>query len=110
MADSTIPVQEGGTNVYADLAYDDAAEMQRKSALAALIAGCIARRRLSPPDAALLLGVDQGTLSRITRGMFRRISELTMLDMVTKLGRDVRIIVGPAKRRKAPGSIRLEIN
>jgi len=35
---SHITIEEGSTNVYADLGYADAAEMQRKSQLAAEIA------------------------------------------------------------------------
>ena len=42
-----ITVEEDGTNVYADLGYSDAAEMQRKSQLAAEIARAIKARRLT---------------------------------------------------------------
>ena len=38
---SHITIEEGSTNVYADLGYADAAEMQRKSQLAAEIARAI---------------------------------------------------------------------
>ena len=38
---SEITIEEGSTNVYADLGYTDAAEMQRKSQLAAEIARAI---------------------------------------------------------------------
>jgi hypothetical protein len=43
-----ITVEEGSTNVYADLSYAAAAEMQRKSQLAAKIARAIKARRLIP--------------------------------------------------------------
>lgn len=104
----TIPVEAGSANVYADMGYEDAAEMQRKSTLAAEIARCIKARRLSQTEAATLLGIDQGKISRITRGMFRGVSEQKMLEMVAKLGHDVRIVVGPVKRNRAAGSIQLE--
>ena len=42
-----IVVEEGSTNVYTDLGYTDAAEMQRKSQLAAEIARAIKARRLT---------------------------------------------------------------
>ena len=51
-----ITVEEGSTNVYADLGYADAAEMQRKSQLAAEIARAIKARRLPQDGAAVLLG------------------------------------------------------
>ena len=50
-------IEEGSTNVYADLSYADAAESQRKSQLAAEIARAIKARRLTQQGAAELLGV-----------------------------------------------------
>ena len=103
---STITIEEGSTNVYADLRYADAGEMQRKSQLAAEIARAIKARRLTQADAATLLGIDQSKVSRITRGQFRGVSEAKLLELVAKLGRDVRIVVGPVRRRA--GKIELE--
>jgi len=40
-------IEEGSTNVYADLDYTDAAEMQRKLQLAVEIARAISARRLT---------------------------------------------------------------
>ena len=94
-----IAIEAGSTNVYADLGYADAAEMQRKSQLAAEIARAIKARRLTQASAAALLGIDQSKVSRITRGQFRGVSEAKLLEWVTKLGRDVTIVIGPARRR-----------
>jgi len=101
-----ITIQDGSTNVYADLGYADAAEMQRKSQIAAEIARSIKARHLTQEAAAALLGIDQSKVSRITRGQFRGVSEAKLLELVTKLGRDVRIVVGPVRRRA--GKIELE--
>jgi predicted XRE-type DNA-binding protein len=101
-----ITIQDGSTNVYADLGYADAAEMQRKSQIAAEIARAIKARHLTQGAAATLLGIDQSKVSRITRGQFRGVSEAKLLELVTKLGRDVRIVVGPVQRRA--GKIKLE--
>ena len=95
---SELAVEEGGTNVYADLGYVNAAEMQRKSQLAGEIARAIKARRLTQGEAAKLLGIDQSKISRITRGQFRGVSEAKLFELVTKLGRDVKIIVGPMRR------------
>ena len=103
---SEIVVEEGSTNVYSDLGYAGAAEMQRKSELAAEIARAIRARRLNQQAAAMLLGVDQSKVSRITRGQFRGVSEAKLLELVTKLGRDVKIVVGPVRRRA--GKIELQ--
>ena len=102
----SICVQMGSTNVYADLGYADAAEMQRKSQLAAEIARTIKARRLTQQAAAILLEIDQPKISRITRGQFRGVSEAKLLEMVARLGRDVKIVVGPVCRRA--GRIELE--
>ena len=84
-----IVIDEGSTNVYTDLGYADAAEMQRKSQLAAEIARAIKARRLTQQGAAELLGLDQSKVSRITRGQFRGVSEAKLLELVAKLAHDV---------------------
>ncbi len=94
-----VTVEEGSTNVYADLGYADAAEMQRKSQLAGEISRTIKARRLTQVGAAALLGIDQSKISRITRGQFRGVSEAKLLELVAKLGHDVKIVVGPVRRR-----------
>lgn len=101
-----IVIEEGSTNVYADLSYADAAEMQRKSQLAAEIARAIKARRLTQQESAELLGVDHSKVSRITRGQFRGVSEAKLLELVAKLGHDVKIVVGPVRRRA--GKIELQ--
>ena len=101
-----IAIEEGSINVYADLGYADAAGMQRKSQLAGEIGRAIKARRLTQEDAAALLGIDQSKVSRITRGQFRGVSEAKLMELVTKLGRDVKIVVSPVRRRT--GKIELE--
>ena len=103
----TVKIEEGSTNVYADLGYTDAEEMQRKALLAAEIARAIKARHLTQDAAAELLGIDQAKISKITRGQFRGVSEAKLLELVTKLGHNVTIIVGKTKRQGA-GKIELE--
>lgn len=99
-------IEVGSTNVYADLGYVDAAEMQRKATLAAEIARAIKARKLTQEAAADLLGIDQAKISKITRGQFRGVSETKLLELVAKLGHDVTITVGPTKKKGA-GKIEL---
>jgi len=103
-----IIVEEGSMNVYADLNYANAGEMQRKSKLAAEIARAIKARRLTQEAAAELLGIDQSKVSRITRGQFRGVSEAKLLELVARLGHDVTIVIGPVRRRA--GKIELEFS
>jgi predicted XRE-type DNA-binding protein len=106
MSTTAITIEVGSTNVYADLGYADAAEMQRKSQLAAEIAKAIQTRRLTQNAASALLGIDQSKISRITRGQFRGVSESKLLELVAKLGHDIKIVIGPAKKRA--GKVALE--
>ena len=103
----TVEMDEGSTNVYTDLGYANAEEMQRKSSLAAEIARSIKARHLTQEAAAALLGIDQAKISKITRGQFRGVSEAKMLELVAKLGHNIKITIGKTKRQGA-GKIELE--
>ena len=101
-----ITIEAGSANIYADFGYAEAVTMQRKSALAAAIGRVIEARQLTQQQAAALLGIDQAKVSRITRGHFRGISEAKLLELVTVLGHDVTIRIGPLRRRA--GKIKIE--
>ena len=103
---NAVLIEEGTTNVIADLGYPEADEMQRKSLLAGEIARAIKARRLTQEDAAKLLGIDQSKVSRITRGQFRGVSEAKLLELVARLGHDIKIVIGPVRRRA--GKIELQ--
>lgn len=92
-------IERGSTNVYADLGMANAEEMLVKAQLATKIGDIIKRRKLTQVQAAELLGMTQPKLSGLLRGQFRGISETKMLECLTRLGRDVEIVV-----RSAPGS------
>lgn len=79
--------------------------MHVKSQLAATIGHIIKSRRLTQQQAATLLGMTQPKLSNMLRGQFRGIGEAKMLECLTRLGRDVQIIVG--KPRQTPGSLKV---
>lgn len=90
-------------NVYADIGQENAEEMQVKAQLATTIGNIIKSRRLTQAEAAKLLGMTQPKLSNMLRGQFRGISEVKMLECLTRLGRDIQIVV--SKPRRAPGSL-----
>ena len=94
-------IEKGGGNVYADLGMPDAEEMLVKAQLSAKIAEIIKLRKMTQTQAAEVLGMPQPKLSNMLRGQFRGISEAKMLDCLTRLGRDVQIVVKlPPKARK----------
>ena len=97
---------EGSTgNVYADLGMADADEMIVKAQLATKIGEIIRHRKWSQQQAADVLGLTQPKLSKMLRGQFRGISEAKMLDCLIRLGRDVQIVVSPARRKASVGHV-----
>lgn len=98
-------IEKGSTNVYADLGYPDAGEMFVKAQLAAKIGEIIRSRKLTQLQAAALLGITQPKLSNLLRGRFRGISETKMIECLTRLGRNIEIVVKPAPRSKAAGRV-----
>ncbi|TXT23994.1 MAG: helix-turn-helix domain-containing protein [Gallionellaceae bacterium] len=100
-------IEHGSTNVYADLGLDSAEEMLVKAQLATKIGDIIKRRKLTQMQAAELLGITQPKLSGLLRGQFRGISETKMLECLTRLGRDVEIVVKPAPRSRAEGHVKV---
>ena len=92
-------------NVYSDIGSKDAETMQVKAHLASTINSIIKSRGLTQMQAATLLGMTQPKLSNLLRGQFRGISEAKMLDCLTRLGRDVQIVIG--KPRQTPGCLKV---
>jgi predicted XRE-type DNA-binding protein len=102
-----IPVEEGGRNVYADLGYADSDEMAIKAQLVTKIAEILKKRGLTQGQAAEILGLTQPKVSALLKGRFRGTSERRLLDCLTRLGRDVQIIVKPAPRSRESGRLTL---
>jgi predicted XRE-type DNA-binding protein len=98
-------IEHGSTNVYADLGLADAEEMLVKAQLATKIGDIIKRRKLTQVQAADLLGITQPKLSGLLRGQFRGVSEVKMLECLTRLGRDVEIVVKSAPRSRTEGHV-----
>ncbi len=98
-------IERGSTNVYADLGILDPEEMLIKAQLATKIGDIIKRRKLTQTQAAELLGITQPKLSGLLRGQFRGISESKMLDCLTRLGRDVEIVIKPVPRSRTEGHV-----
>ena len=105
-----IEIEKSSGNVYADLGMPDAEAMQVKARLAMKIGEIIKARRWSQQQAAEVLGITQPKLSGMLRGQFRGISEAKMLDCLARLGRDVTIVVGPARRKAVAGHVEVEFS
>ncbi len=104
-----ISVEEGSGNVYADLGFADSEGMLVKAQLAAKIAEIVHRRALTQARAAEILGLTQPKVSALLRRRFRGISEHRLLECLTRLGRDVHIVVKPAPGRRSKGRLTLSV-
>jgi predicted XRE-type DNA-binding protein len=98
-------IEHGSANVYADLGIGEAEEMLVKAQLATKIGEIIKQRKLTQMQAAELLGIPQPKLSNMLRGQFRGISETKMIECLTRLGRNVEIVVKAASRSKVAGHV-----
>ena len=96
---STIAIEKGSGNVYADLCLANAQEMLIKAKLASKIGEIIQRQNLTQQQASLLLAMPRLKVSLLLRGQFRGISEAKMLECMARLGRDIEIVVKPARQR-----------
>ena len=87
--------KEESKSVYEQLGFPDAEEMLVKAQLVVKIAEILKERGWSQQQAAKVLGLTQPKLSKMLRGQFRGISEIKMMDCLVRLGRAVKIVVGP---------------
>jgi len=88
---------------YEELGFPDASEMAVKAQLTMKIAEILNERKWTQQKAAKVLGMTQPKLSKMLRGQFRGISEIKMMECLVLLGRDVKIVVGPADKRGKSG-------
>ncbi|MGA2536228.1 MAG: helix-turn-helix transcriptional regulator [Terracidiphilus sp.] len=88
-------------SAYAELGFPDAEEMMVKAQLVMKIAQILRERGWSQQRSAKVLGMTQPKLSKMLRGQFRGVSEMKMMDCLVRLGREVRIVVGPEKKMRA---------
>jgi predicted XRE-type DNA-binding protein len=98
-------LEAGSRNVYADLGFADADEMLVKAQLVSKISEIIRARGFSQTEAAQHLGLPQPKLSKLMRGQFRGISERKLMDCLTRLGRDIEIVVREHRRGRKVGHV-----
>ena len=93
MKSGNVKIERGSGNVFADLGLPDADAHLLKAELVERIDRIIRKRGLKQMEAAGLLGLSQPDVSRLLRGDFTEYSMERLLRLLTKLGRDVDIVI-----------------
>jgi len=92
-------VERGSGNVFADLGFENADELQAEALLAHEINSILKRRRLSQRAAAGLLGLAPADVNALMNGRTSGFSIRRLAILLTKLDRDVEIVVRPKPPR-----------
>ena len=103
-----IAVERGSDNVFADLGLPDADVHLVKAELVSRIDDIFHQRGITQAEAAHLLELPRHDVSRLLRGDFRAYSLERLFRVLTRLGRDVDIVVRRA-RSAAGGKLRISV-
>lgn len=93
--------------MFADLGLPNPEELLLKAQITVEIERAMKLKKLTQAKAATLTGTAQPELSNLLRGRFKGFSVERLMLMLTKLGRDMEVVVRPAPRRRAVGGITL---
>ena len=89
--DQEIEYEVSSGNVFKDFNYPNPEEAKAKSDIAALIRGYIKKNGLTQEVAAIMMGIDQPKVSKITRGVLHEFTLEWMMNCLLGLGFDVEI-------------------
>ena len=105
-----VKFERSSGNVYTDLGFKDADAMLVKAELALAIGSIIKERELTQGQAAELVGLTQPRLSNLLRGEFHGVSERRLMDCLTRLGRDVDIVIKEKPRSRPNGRLSVVVS
>ena len=102
-ARNKVKVTPSSGNVFRDLGFSaqEAEHLVLRADLLIQIQKVVAARRLTQAQLARLLHVSQPRVSDLLRGRLHLFSIETLIDVLGRLGAEVRLVVRPARRRKA---------
>ncbi len=90
-----IAIAPSSGNIYADLGLPNPEERQTKAELARQIDAILTERKLTQRAAAAILGIPQPKVSNLLNGRLSGFSVERLMEFLTALNRNVRIIVTP---------------
>jgi predicted XRE-type DNA-binding protein len=105
MKKKPIRVTRGSGNIFADLGFANPAREQLKAQLMLQIYRLIKARSLTQAEAGELLSIRQPHVSALMRGQSGAYSVERLMEFLTALGQDVKIMVKPTRNRQGEVSV-----
>ena len=93
MTETDLLVERGSGNVFADLDLPEADVRLLKAELVSRLDVIVRQRSMMQHDAARALGLSESEVSRLLRGDFDEYSLERLLRLLTRLGRDIDIVI-----------------
>jgi predicted XRE-type DNA-binding protein len=89
-------------NVFRDLGFspEEAEHLKVRATLMLHVQNIVRRRRLKQTQTAKLLGVTQPRVSDLLRGRIDLFSTDTLIDMLTRLGGHVKLVVKTSRKKR----------
>lgn len=102
-----IKIYRGSGNVYKDLGFPDAEELQAKAILASRIMLIIQKNKWTQKKSAEVLGISQPKISLLSRGRFSGFSIGKLIYFLNILHQDIEIIIKsePSRNKKRLGHV-----
>lgn len=100
-----IAITPSSGNIYADLGLPNPGERQTKAELARQIDAILTERKLTQRAAAAILGIPQPKVSNLLNGRLSGFSVERLMEFLTALNRNVRIVVTPTVDAHERGAI-----
>ena len=86
-------IHKGSGNVYKDLGFSNAEDMQAKAALVSRLVSIIKRKKWTQEKSAAILEIPQSKISLLCRGQFSGFSLGRLMKLLNKLNQDIEIRV-----------------
>ena len=103
--EATVKVTRGSGNVFSDLGFSNPEDELAKTKLVSALGEVIRERDLAQKGVAILLGVDQPTVSKLLRGRTEGFTSDRLMRLLNLLDQDVEISVRPKRTEEARISV-----
>jgi predicted XRE-type DNA-binding protein len=90
-----VAITRGSSNVFEDLGFPDAAELQTKTRLAMAVNDLLKARKLKQREVATLLHIPQPKVSALKNYRLDQFSVEKLMEFLTALDHDVEIVIRP---------------